>query len=245
MSESMLLLALITITVAPASFLCLRYAVATHFAVQQATLVRCFVFGIISILPVLLWTHIAQPLMPKPESYIAYALWRACMQAAVPEEAAKFFMLAVVCIPRYGLPSRAAGMAMGATVALGFATFENVLYVFDEGFTTGLLRAFTSVPGHAGMGAIMGYFLARGVFLGRRRDLALAMLLPVIIHTFYNFPLMVQADHEVAGGSFAFSILILTLLILWVRLLMRRERQLDKRLDANVRYLVPPLPSNV
>ena len=43
-------------------------------------------------------------------------------------------------------------------VALGFAAFENVKYVYSYGFATGLVRAVTAVPGHAIFGVFMGYF---------------------------------------------------------------------------------------
>ena len=44
-------------------------------------------------------------------------------------------------------------------VALGFACFENILYVFQGGFTTGILRIFTAVPAHCFFGTIMGEHL--------------------------------------------------------------------------------------
>ena len=44
---------------------------------------------------------------------------------------------------------------------LGFATFENIVYVMDGGFNG---HAFTAVPAHACFGAIMGYYIAMGHF---------------------------------------------------------------------------------
>ena len=44
-------------------------------------------------------------------------------------------------------------------VALGFAFFENILYVLEGGVATAFTRAITAVPGHAADGVFMGYFL--------------------------------------------------------------------------------------
>ena len=43
------------------------------------------------------------------------------------------------------------------SVSLGFAALENVLYVFQGGFSTAILRALTSVPGHMIFAVFMGY----------------------------------------------------------------------------------------
>ena len=43
--------------------------------------------------------------------------------------------------------------------ALGFACFENVIYVFDGGIVTGIYRAILCIPGHTLYGAIFGVFV--------------------------------------------------------------------------------------
>ena len=45
-------------------------------------------------------------------------------------------------------------------VALGFAFFENLIYVFQGGIITGIIRAISAVPGHAFDGVFMGYYLS-------------------------------------------------------------------------------------
>ena len=42
--------------------------------------------------------------------------------------------------------------------SLGFAAFENVMYVFQYGVSAALMRAVTAVPGHMFFAIIMGYF---------------------------------------------------------------------------------------
>lgn len=79
-------------------------------------------------------------------------------------------------------------------VALGFAFFENFLYVLDGGVAVGILRALLAVPGHACDGVFMGYYLglAKTSALNNRDDLKkknilLSVLVPTIMHGIYDF----------------------------------------------------------
>jgi RsiW-degrading membrane proteinase PrsW (M82 family) len=88
-------------------------------------------------------------------------------------------------------------------VSLGFAGIENILYVLGNSFSsgstlitgisTGLLRAFLSVPGHAIFAIYMGFFLDKFKSHKIVKDgtcgayLALAMILPIVLHGLYDF----------------------------------------------------------
>ena len=85
------------------------------------------------------------------------------------------------------------------SASLGFAALENVMYVFSGGFGVALMRALTSIPGHAVFGVFMGlhYGLARraaafGNEKAANRELRLAYLIPVLLHGFYDFCLSVN-----------------------------------------------------
>ena len=80
------------------------------------------------------------------------------------------------------------------SVSLGFAALENVLYVMQSGFETGIVRAFTSVPGHAIFGVFMGYYYghaklaeAQGRASEMREYLTLSLLVPLLLHGVYDF----------------------------------------------------------
>jgi len=83
-------------------------------------------------------------------------------------------------------------------VALGFAFFENVLYIFSSGIAggivVGIVRALSAVPGHACDGAFMGYYLglAKLSAINNRQDLskkhlARSLLVPTILHGIYDY----------------------------------------------------------
>ena len=79
-------------------------------------------------------------------------------------------------------------------VALGFAFFENLLYVYENGVATGIVRAISAVPGHACDGVFMGYYLglAKQSQLNQRNDLKTkyiiySILVPTILHGIYDY----------------------------------------------------------
>ena len=86
------------------------------------------------------------------------------------------------------------GIVYAVSVSLGFALWENLLYVYSYGFQAALLRAVTAVPGHACFGAFMGvwYSMARlaasrGEFERVRPNMKKALFIPVFIHGLYDY----------------------------------------------------------
>lgn len=84
-------------------------------------------------------------------------------------------------------------------VALGFACFENILYVLSGGVGTAIMRAVLAVPGHVCFGLFMGYYLglAKISELNNRKDLKtrntiLSIVVPTIAHGFYDYCLMAE-----------------------------------------------------
>ncbi len=76
-------------------------------------------------------------------------------------------------------------------ISLGFATVENVLYVLQSGFSAGVLRAVTAVPGHAIFAVAMGYFMGMARFLPKGKERTkyswLSILVPISLHGIYDF----------------------------------------------------------
>jgi RsiW-degrading membrane proteinase PrsW (M82 family) len=90
------------------------------------------------------------------------------------------------------------GIVYAAFVSLGFASLENVLYVFAQdtfasALMTGSVRAVLSVPGHFLFGVAMGYFFALAKFQPehRKRNLLLAYLVPMLLHGTFDALLMI------------------------------------------------------
>lgn len=84
-------------------------------------------------------------------------------------------------------------------VSLGFACIENIFYVFEHGFGTGIIRGLLAVPGHACDGVFMGYYLSmakvceiNGNNESKKNNIFMSILIPVLLHGFYDYCLFSQ-----------------------------------------------------
>lgn len=126
------------------------------------------------------------------------------------------------------------------SASCGFAVFENILYVvFDsEGIYTAIMRAFTAVPGHIIFAIFMGYFMGKAKYAqghddpkGCKRNLRLSILVPVLLHGFYDFCIFMQ------NGWFTllFLIFIVALEIITARKIAKFAKS-DTRVDESYYY---------
>jgi len=113
-----------------------------------------------------------------------------------------------------------------------------VEYVFMYGFGTGLVRAVTSVPGHAIFGVFMGYYYGYAklaYYTGDRAKEAhyrtLAVAVPLLLHGTYDFFAMtMQFDGRFQIPFFAF----LALLYLLGTNRVNRSAQTDRRVAPEI-----------
>ncbi len=200
-------------------------------------LVKTFVYGILIVIPVLLIAIPLSWLTELPSDPDARGLLDAFLCAAIPEELMKYVVLAFFCARHPAFDEPMDGIVYGVTASLGFAAFENVMYVTGAGYEwldVAWMRALTAVPGHAAMGAVMGYFVARAFFARtRRRWLAfLALALPIALHGLYDFPLL-AIDAAITmgipfptGKMLIFETIVLGVLILEITLALLMVRKL-------------------
>jgi RsiW-degrading membrane proteinase PrsW (M82 family) len=111
------------------------------------------------------------------------------------EEFFKWFVLYHIIYNHTEFDEPYDGIVYAVAVSLGFATLENVMYVFLEPATFGtlMMRALLPVSGHALFGVYMGYSLGKAKFsVGKsvKMHLWLALLLPLIWHGAYDFMLL-------------------------------------------------------
>lgn len=82
-------------------------------------------------------------------------------------------------------------------VSLGFATFENILYVVMGGIGVGILRAIISVPAHAFFAVNMGYYIGlaklcsiKGTNKLTKKYKFYSVMIPTFLHGLFDFGLM-------------------------------------------------------
>ena len=98
------------------------------------------------------------------------------------------------------------------------------MYVLTTGFSTAVVRAVFSIPGHAMFGVVMGAGLAKakrlevqGDFAGAEKAKNHAWILAAVLHGFYDFLLV--------GFGGVFYIYFIGLVVYVVRLLKRSARE--------------------
>ena len=112
--------------------------------------------------------------------------------AAITEEPLKFLVLYLFLKNRTEFNEPMDAIVYGTLVSLGFATLENLQYVyfFDADVAPvdiAILRALSAIPMHAACGVLMGHFFGKYVFKGSKLTLSLSLAIPICLHGSYNF----------------------------------------------------------
>ena len=112
-------------------------------------------------------------------------------RAGLTEEVLKFLVLYFYIRPKSAFNEPMDAIVYGVTVSLGFATFENITYVYSypnmDSFSLSILRAVSAIPMHATCGIVMGYFFGLYAFTNSRQFLIKSLVFPIGIHATYNF----------------------------------------------------------
>jgi protease PrsW len=141
----------------------------------------------------------------------------AVVVAPIVEEYGKYFVVRHTVYNSIEFNEPVDGIVYAAAAALGFATLENVIYVFSsetvlDAIGTGLVRAVLSVPGHALFSIMWGYALGRARFLPpaqRPGVIAVGLIMAMVLHGLFNFLLIFDV-------GFALLILVLTPVMWWL-----------------------------
>jgi len=130
---------------------------------------------------------------------VAYTMFDAFIVAALCEESLKYYLIQY--FPGHAKVVRTYDIVVLATVgALGFATLENVGYIFSNAnkgaFMVAAMRAVLAVPLHAGTGMLMGLVIAKGVVGEYPTNYFKVLFFPWLVHGLYDFVLMFTAAVE-------------------------------------------------
>ena len=184
-------------TILPSIIIVLYFVRSDKFKEPSFEIVKIFFYGILITIPAFyLNTYLGNILETKTK--ISEPLIGSFLTAAPVEEGLKFFILFYFVYKMKDFNEPIDGIVYGVCVSLGFATLENIYYVYaltDYFETTPLslaiLRAFSAVPAHAMFGAIMGIFYSSHLLAKKKEDkkmfLILSILVPFLLHGFYNY----------------------------------------------------------
>src|SRR5436189_2876788 len=188
------------------SFLLLAYFRARDLNPEPARMLwKTFAWGVAICIPVIpVEMAVGKIIAPLTALPYEHGLAHAMLGAAVPEELFKFAVVVLFCMRSREFDEPMDGVVYGAVASLGFASLENLFYVAgdDHSLRIAILRALTAVPGHAFMGAIMGYYVGQARFGSadsRAANWVKAYSLPVVLHALYDFPALAVQTLEKIG----------------------------------------------
>ena len=123
--------------------------------------------------------------------------------AALPEETFKLLALWMVLRRNPYFDEHFDGIVYAVCVGLGFAAFENIMYVFGEEdwFSMAIVRALLAVPGHYAFAILMGYYYSVYHFVDHSPKVAACVLLmPILAHGTYDALAMSGIVSPIIGG---------------------------------------------
>lgn len=156
-------------------------------------LLRSFLFGILSVFITLLISWPLDILVPVEEHDLTEQAVHAFLLVALIEEFSKFIFVRGILYNNKHFNEPFDGIVYSVMVSMGFATLENVVYVFNNGIGTALFRMFTAVPAHACFAILMGYYLGKAKFEHNKSFYAWhALGIATLLHGVYDYFLFIS-----------------------------------------------------
>ena len=180
------------ITILPSLLIVTFFVKSDQFPEPTKQIVKIFFYGILICFPAFYLNTALMDIYANTK--ISESLISSFLSAAPVEEVLKFTVLYSLVYKMKDFNEPIDGIVYGVTVSLGFATLENIYYVYvlNDYFDTSsqslaVLRSFSAIPAHGVFGATMGYFFMKYSFVKKQNNLALCMIVPILLHGSYNF----------------------------------------------------------
>lgn len=204
---------ILTVAVLPAILLWLYIWKKDTQKEPTSWLVKAVLWGVAIIIPVAILESGIEAMLfgveGKPTSLLGTTTM-AFVVAALPEETFKLFALWMVLRKNPYFDEHFDGIVYAVCVGLGFAAFENIMYVFSEEdwVSTAIVRALLAVPGHYAFAILMGYYYSVYHFVDHSPKVAACVLLvPILAHGAYDAIAMSGMINQYIGGLSSFVLI--------------------------------------
>lgn len=129
-------------------------------------LVYSFLFGVLALVMTLIVSVFFDEQTKLDDHDVASQVFKAFFLVAVVEEFSKYLFIRGIIYQMKDFDEPLDGIIYSVMVGMGFATAENLLYIFyaGGGGSTGVIRMFTAIPAHAFFAILMGYFIGLARF---------------------------------------------------------------------------------
>ncbi len=184
-------MSLLLVTILPSILIVLFFVKSDRFKEPTKEIIKVFFLGILITIPAyFLNTYLSEIWYATNASE---GLISSFLTAAPVEEGLKLSVLYFFVYKMKDFNEPIDGIVYGVTASLGFATLENIYYVYlladyfeTTSMTLALLRSFSAIPAHAVFGIFMGYFFMKYAFIKKGDNLIFAFVIPFVLHGCYN-----------------------------------------------------------
>ena len=184
-------------------------------------LIKSFLFGCLSIIPAIILEGLVDGLS-------VFGLFISVfIGIALIEEGVKYFFLKKYLYTREEFNEPMDGIVYAVMISLGFATVENIGYVFGsesedgQGLLVAVMRMFTAIPLHAVCGIILGYFVGLAKFSDNSKPLLYkGLFLAILVHALYDYFLFLG---EGRGDAEVVQLLILSMITLAIAIYFSKK----------------------
>ena len=221
---------LLLLTILPSIVIVVFFVMSDRFKEPTKEIIKVFIYGILITIPAFYFNTYLGDYYDRYTNF-SEALKGSFLSAGPVEEGLKLIVLYFFVYKMKDFNEPIDGIVYGITASLGFATLENLYYVYlladyfeVNSIQLAVVRAFSAVPAHAAFGIVMGYFFMRYAYIKKQENLILAFLVPAFLHSIYNY--YVVTDYYV---SFA---LIIFIWVFGIRMFFSlRKKQKRKRTE--------------
>ncbi|MEX2234998.1 MAG: PrsW family glutamic-type intramembrane protease [Cyclobacteriaceae bacterium] len=206
-----------------------------HEREPLSLLLMSFIYGIFSTMVTLMISWPVNVLFVLRAHDVVDEFYSAFFKVALVEEFSKFLFVRLILFPNKNFNEPFDGIVYAVMVSMGFASLENVVYVFQYGYETGILRMFTAVPAHAIFGVLMGFFLGKAKFSPTKKlfyTLA-ALLTATFFHGAYDYFWFIAQVKGVWAGIWLGAILSLVVGFFLSRSAIRLHQQSSPFIPVN------------
>ncbi|WP_064091007.1 glutamic-type intramembrane protease PrsW [Rossellomorea aquimaris] len=187
------MLVILSAGIAPGLALLSYFYLRDEYESEPITLVfKTFIYGTIITFPIMFLQYVL-----GVEGFIPSNLANAYISSGLLEEFFKWFILMFAIFQHVNFNDPYDGIVYGASVSLGFATVENILYLVANGVEYAFGRALLPVSSHALFGVIMGYYLGKAKFSlkeEKRKWLLISLFIPIFLHGTYNYIFLAEKN---------------------------------------------------
>tara|TARA_B110000008_G_scaffold185751_1_gene184573 strand:+ start:84 stop:770 length:687 start_codon:yes stop_codon:yes gene_type:complete len=185
-------MSLLLVTILPSILIILFFVNSDKFKEPKSEIIKVFIFGILITIPAYILNTFLGDFWYN-NTKVSQNLISSFLTAAPVEEGLKLSILYYFVYKMKDFNEPLDGIVYGVTASLGFATLENIYYVYllaDHFQTTSMAlavaRSFSAVPAHAVFGIFMGYFFMKYSFIKKGDNLFFAFIVPFVLHGCYN-----------------------------------------------------------